>query len=55
MDKHLPEIQKEAEAELIKFKQQFMAWAVKEGGEDLQFMNMNSTAQILQLLFAPSG
>lgn len=35
-------------------KKTFLTWAVKEGGEELQYMNINSTAQIQQLLFAPS-
>ena len=31
-----------------------MAWLAKLGGADLQRMNVNSTAQIQQLLFGPS-
>lgn len=55
MSGHLPEVQKEAEEALAQSRAKFMAWAVQEGGPDLQFMNINSTVQIQQLLFAPSG
>ena len=51
---HLPEVEKEARKELEVAKSQFLSWAVKEGGEELQYMNINSSAQRQQLLFAPS-
>ena len=54
MNGHLPEVEKEARKELEVGKSQFLSWAVKEGGEELQYMNINSSAQIQQLLFAPS-
>ena len=54
MNGHLPEVEKEARKELGVAKSQFLSWAVKEGGEELQYMNINSSAQIQQLLFAPS-
>ena len=49
------EAKKEAEEALAQNREKFKAWAVQEGGSDLQFMNINSTAQVQQLLFAPSG
>ena len=55
MSGHLPEVQKEAEEALAQNREKFKAWAVQEGGSDLHFMNINSTAQVQQLLFAPSG
>ena len=54
MNGHLPEVEKEARKELEVAQSQFLSWAVKEGGEELQYMNINSSAQIQQLLFAPS-
>ena len=54
MNGHLPEVEKEARKELEVAKSQFLSWAIKEGGEELQYMNINSSAQIQQLLFAPS-
>lgn len=53
MSRHLPEIEREARAALEKARNQFRSWAVAERGSDLLFMNVNSTAQIQQLLFAP--
>lgn len=53
MNEHLPEVEKEAKRELQEAKDAFLSWVVKEGGEDMKFMNIGSTAQIQQLLFAP--
>ena len=54
VDTHLPEVEKEAQAALEKARSFFLAWVSKVGGPDLARLNVNSTAQIQQLLFAPS-
>lgn len=46
-------MEKEAKRELQEAKDAFLSWVVKEGGEDMKYMNIGSTAQIQQLLFAP--
>ena len=47
-------MEKEARKELQTSREVVMAWLAKLGGADLQRMNVNSTAQIPQLLFGPS-
>ena len=47
-------MEKEARKALQTSRDVVMTWLEKLGGPDLRRMNVNSTAQIQQLLFGPS-
>jgi len=51
--KYLKEIEGKAQADKKKYEETFRSWVAKYNPETAEEMNINSAAQIQQLLFAP--